>query len=299
VKLHHLGFAQRFWILLIVFSSPTLATENIHWVSYDFPPFEIIDGPDAGTGIADQMRSFSQAGLANYEHQVPTVVNQARLERLFKEGLSCHSAIIPSKSGDPFFYHSIPYALAYPFVFVTTKEKQKTLFNNATSMSLEHALKNLNAMLTVQSRTLGPVIDGIIEKNKGSKNLAVRMSIINAGKTFEMLLKGRADYVIAYNSEAVYWGKNGKIDQLAFMDIKELKGQFVRGSVGCSKSLKGREVIKQLNAYFAKNRNDQAYIKRAFLDWIPEQYHQEFLAQYQKNVLTDNSSNIAEPPTIQ
>lgn len=299
VKVHHLSFAKLLWVVLVGCSSPTLASESIRWVSFDFPPFEIIEGPDAGTGITDEMRKFSQLGLPNYEHQVPTIVNQARLKRLFKEGLSCYPGIIPNKEGEPFLYYSIPYSMDYPVLLVTTKKKHQTLFNNATSLSLEQSLKDLAATLTVPSRTLGPVIDDIIEKNKGNKNLSIRMSMDHAGKTFEMLLKGRTDYVIAYNSEAVYWGQNGETNQLVFMDISELKGQFVLGSVGCSKSPKGREVIKKLNTYFAKNRNDKAYIKRAFLDWMPEQYHMEFLAQYKKLVLTDDSSNVAEPPTIQ
>lgn len=291
--------SQLLFCIFLVHSLHALGSESIRWVSFDFPPFEIIDGPDAGTGITDEMRTFTQNGLPNYEHQAPIVVNQARLERLFKKGLSCHPGMIANKNSDSFFYYSIPYSMAYPFVLVTTKKKQKDIFNNASSASLIQALSELNATLTIPSRTLGPVIDNIVKENKGNKNLSVMMSSSSAGNAFEMLTKNRTDYVISYSSEVIYWGRNNTIDQLVFIDIDELKGHFIKGSVGCSKSPKGKKVIEILNVYFKENRDNKEYIEKAFLNWMPAQYHTEFLAEFEKSILHDNISNVAAPPVGQ
>lgn len=285
--------------ILIVISPHAMATESIRWLAFDYPPFEIVSGADAGTGGTDEMRRFAQKGLPNYDHRAPSVVNQARLERLFKEQLSCHAALIPEKDSDSFAYYSIPYGMAFPFVFVTSKKKHQSLFNNAKTISLIKALTVLDASLTIPSRNLGPVIDPMIKENKGSSNLSIRMSTTSAGNAFEMLLKNRTDYVISYINEAIYWGRNNNsLDQLVFMEIEEVKDKFVVGSAACSRNRKGKAIIKALNTYLLKTRSNKEYIKKAFLDWTPEELHADFLNAYENMILQDTFSNTTTLPPL-
>lgn len=285
--------------LLVSFhTKATSEKDKIRWLVIDYPPFEIVSGPDAGTGMTDGMRDFVQRGLPQYQHESPIVSNNARLERLFKERLSCHAGLIPNENEARHIYYSIPYGMAYPFVFITTKEKHASVFNNAETLSLKEALKSLDASLTVPPRTLGPIIDPIINNNMHTNKITVRMSMVTAGKIFEMLIKRRTDYLIAYSSEAIYWGRNGKFDQLAFMNIEELNGKFITGGMGCSKSEEGRKVIEEINSYLVKHRNNREYLEGSYFKWLPQRLHQEFLREYESSVLTDFSSNIDQEPAF-
>ena len=96
----------------------------------------------------------------------------------------------------------------------------------------------------------------------------------------------RIDYMIGYPWEIAYLSTQMSLgDELAFIDIKELKGQqWILSYVGCTKNEWGQQVIERLNAVLPIIRASDEYLFHV-LKWLPDGIKPETKKAYEKSFL--------------
>jgi len=258
------------------------------------PPFEIPTGVNANTGIVDTMRLMAQKELSQYPHIAPLVVNKGRFERLIKQGRACHAGAIRKEQREKFMYFSVAFSVISPFSIITTKETQQTLLGGATSFYLKDLLDMSGISIVLPSRTLGPIADPILARHGAKPNISYRMGVTAGGELFSMLVKGRADFTIAYPHEKFYWSKNNdKFHELAVIEIIEIRDETLKGRIACSKNSWGKQVIENLNAFIAKDRKNDSFHESLYSNWVPQDALEDILTRHKEELLKETWSNTS------
>ncbi len=99
-----------------------LAKGSITWAAPRYDPYVIVEGPDKGTGISDEIVKLFQTNLSNYNHDKSTT-NVLRIIEELRSGKSfCVSQFIKTpKRGAFVYYSSVPSTISPAPVIVVKK----------------------------------------------------------------------------------------------------------------------------------------------------------------------------------
>lgn len=276
---------------LLLLPGRVLAEETIRWGRFDFSPFEISEGVYTKSGVIDLIKERLQGELVGYSHEDAGIMNFARLMLNFRTKNICHGALIRTPEIEAASYMSIGLGIMPSHVILTSAKNFEGKFQRRRQVSLETLIEDGRFSLTLPSRTMGPLIDGIIGRYKDRDNVTIREEFKNDG-LLRMLFAKRFDYTIGYPAEAVFWNRFHPENQLVPIAIEETSSQYTIGRVCCSKNEWGREVVETVNAVLLDLRLDETYKQRAFLPWIPDEMKAAYLRAYDRIVPEDKWSNI-------
>jgi uncharacterized protein (TIGR02285 family) len=165
---------------------------------------------------------------------------------------------------DQFIEFSIPYTIVLSNALImleSQKSKFKPLINKAVTISLEGVIQKGYRIGVAKSRVYRGIIDEVLKKYKDDPRIIEHVSSQNmVNSLIGMMAAGRIDGLIGYLFEAQYVAKTmeNKISitsiPIAGMD------QYGLTAVGCSKTEKGKEIIKKLNAIIMEYRMTPEFI---------------------------------------
>jgi len=270
-RLRKLGciFYIAFFIFFAGFCHLAVAAEEPEtgtWLVLDLPPLFIIEGPDAGNGIADRVQKMISNGLKGRLFET-RVANASRIAKELSEDRKvCFAGEF---YGNPAFLTSIPTIALPPHNLIVLKENAH-LFGNGENVSLRKLLDNRELIFgTAKNRLYGPELDGILRQYAGSKNIYARSGKDTLEGLLGMLDKKRVHYLIEYPVSIRYAAKNaGMWDRLKVIPIQEnAEALFIRGAVRCSDTPWGRQLIGDINEVLRMIRTTPEY-RRIIEDWI-------------------------------
>lgn len=288
-------------LVLLLASAPVKpepAEKVIRWMSYDFPPYEIVTGPEKNQGIIDRIRIFITAATGDYRHYKPILINKDRMKKLLRSDRYCHASVIPTSEMLKSSYMSYKTGITFPHTLITTEANHLKNFNNRASVSLLELLKNKDLIMAVPSRSMGETLNEIIANHKNQTNVHIRKSFKSRGVFENMLFKSRADYFIDYPTMVVDWNKANPNQKLVALIIKETEDQYITARVSCSRNQWGKQAINRINSALVDVRKDPNYFYSVFLTRTPPELRATLQKEYDNTVLNDrwtNTSDEAQP----
>jgi uncharacterized protein (TIGR02285 family) len=240
--------------------------ETVTWLLLDLPPLFIIEGPDAGSGIADRVQKMIGNALKGRLFET-RVANASRIAKELSEDRKvCFAGEF---YGDPAFLTSLPTIALPPHNLIILKENAH-LFGNGEKVSLKSLLENRELIFgTAKNRLYGPELDEILRQYAGSENIYARSGKDTLEGLLGMLDKKRVHYLIEYPVSIRYAAINAGIwDRLKVIPIQEnAEAPFIRGAVRCSDTSWGRQLIGEINEVLRMIRTTPEY-RRIMEDWI-------------------------------
>ena len=240
--------------------------ETITWLVLDLPPLFIIEGPDAGKGIADRLQKMISNGLKGRRFET-RVANASRVAKdLSEENNVCFAGEF---YGNPHFLTSIPTIALPPHNLIVLKENAH-LFGNGEMVSLRSLLDNRKLIFgTAKSRRYGPELDEILRQYAGARNIYTRSGRDTLEGLLGMLDKQRVHYLIEYPVAIRYAArKAGMWDRLKVIPIEEnAEALPIIGAVRCSDTPEGRRLIAEINEVLRSIRPTPEY-RRIMEDWV-------------------------------
>ncbi len=287
------------------FTGSVLAKETLIWAVTPFPPGYITEGPDRGTGYADELERFMVEHLPQYNHQRRFFPNWERSLGQIKNGpLLCTSILFYRTPDDraPIkgaYEVSAPSGVFFLHDIIVKKEKRH-LFGD--QVSFEALLKNpsfrfgynrpygvtLNRILSDYiGLPAGTELDAMdplkrIEHLRKAKNIAVRTGADMIDGMIRMLLSDRVDYILEYDFMMKYQQKKlGLGDKLVTIPISEVNNQISRLAYACSDTMAGRKAIKAINSVLVKHRHTEKF-KKALQYLVPKGREDIYWQEYNK-----------------
>lgn len=282
--------------ILAALSSYAFAEKNhvkpeILWLQFDFPPYEIASGENKNQGQIDRIRSLIIERLPQYKHQTPTLVNQARMDRLLRQKNSCHMSLLKPEQAKPHLVYSKPHMTGPPHHIISSEKNSPNFYRNGEPIPLEQLLQNRELLLSIPSRSMGNLLNETFAKYKQS--ISIRESSNVGSDFFTLIEKGRIDYTIEYPSSIVNWNRDHPNNKLVAIPIQELKAYYPIGYAACSNSALGKKVIRDINNNFEALLQAEDYIENYLLYLYPENIHSQLRQQYQDSVF--NHYHFSEP----
>lgn len=230
------------------------------WTIRDMPPFNILEGPLKGKGIADRMLVLLMADLPQYEHVI-TVANRARSTQILTSGvLSCDPGMLWSKEREHIMYFSIP-----TLGILTNGVAVRKADEPAMAPFVQQGEFDLAAFLgdgrytigTLVERSYGKVIDAELKRAKPS-TLVVHHGTDATLSLLRMQQHRRLDAVLSYWPEMRYQSQeaNVPLDALDYYPVKGVPA-YQLGYVSCSKTPEGLEAINAINASVRRLREGE------------------------------------------
>lgn len=224
--------------------------EEIIWTVRDMPPFNIMDGPQKGQGIADRMLELVRDSMPQYQH-INARVNRARANQMLNgNALACDPGLLWSKERAEIMYFSIP-ALGLLTNGIMVREHQLVElapFIQAGEFDLRAFLADGRYTLgTLVERSYGQVIDAEL-KRANPDRLMVHHGNSASLSLLRMQQHERLTALLGYWPEARYLAENNGIDleQLRFYSVKGVP-TYQLAYITCSKTPQGLKAITAIN----------------------------------------------------
>jgi len=254
-------------LLFCLVSISLSAQEQITWYGYHQPPASIFAGEDNNLGYVDLLLKQLQQQLPDYEH-IRQKTTLGRVEQDMKLGKKvCFAALYNTKERQKFALFSQPFMMQPNLKVVLPRHivDDLTLTDPVDLETLFRHYKLITAK--VSSRAYGDTVDSIFHRYP--HQVLPRVDSANLG-LFKMLEMQRVDFIVSYPHETFYALQhiNAKQDY-ASLHIKSLS-KFNHGSIGCSRSLWGEQVIRHINHALERATKTSAY-QQAMTSWLGPQ----------------------------
>lgn len=238
-------------------AQPDSPLGRIVWVSVDFPPFQVIDGPHQGSGSFDGLRDLLVREMGDVEHQFVTMTFAQR-EEAFRDGtLLCSPGMFRTPSRDRYLVFAQPSLIHLDNRLVFLR-RNAGRFPSSLAVDLETVLKDRSLVGgVIASRSFAPNIDALVRRYGGAPN--IRMQALKPSQIVELLLKGEIDYTIMFSHEADFLerqaGKGGMLGN------KQIVGTppYIMTQVACTKSDWGERVVARINRVLRDQRPRPEY----------------------------------------
>lgn len=244
------------WLLLLPYANASAPEERtpLVWVYTSAPPFYITEGPLKGRGFSDQALRMLQEELPQFEH-VLQMMPIRRLFQFWKEDANfCLMTMVqhPShRDGD--YILSIPYVFYHPHgvIIKTDNPRVSALSQSAadTPVSIEHFFAARNLLFgTMADRPLGRNLDPLFEHHRAHMQIIDRGDTHSLDGLFNMLKRGRVDYLIDYPFVFRFYDEQPEYQGLFdLIPVSENRDTPIWASVGCTNNAWGETVIAAIN----------------------------------------------------
>lgn len=232
----------------------------ITWTVRDMAPFNIMEGPLKGQGIADVMLGLLQQRLPQYRH-LNSRVNRARANQMLaRDTLTCDSGVLWSKEREQFMYFSIPTLGVVTNGVVVRQELESEIqpYLHDGKIDLAGFLADPHFRLGVLvERSYGPLIDATLHAVPPER-LQVHHGNNALGSLLQMQQHGRISALLGYWPEVRYLAETDGVDvsHLRFYPVQGMPS-YLLAYVGCSKTPEGKQAIEAINSVIRDLRGDE------------------------------------------
>lgn len=266
------------WLLSISCANASTPEERapLVWIYTSAPPFYITDGPLKGHGFTDQALRMLQEELPQFDH----TMRMMPIRRLFKfwredANLCLMTMVQHSSPRDDDYILSIPYALYRPHgVIVKTDNSRVSAIMQSASdapMSVERFFAARNLLFgTMVDRPLGRDLDPLLERHRADMRIIDRSDTHSLDDLFNMLKRGRVDYLIDYPFVFDFYNEQPDYQGLFdWVPVEENRDALIWASVGCTNNAWGKQVIATINRAIVRLAQREDY-QRLVVKWHAE-----------------------------
>lgn len=248
----------------------------------------ILEGPEQGHGIIDGISDILFASLRDFEHQVVNLPH-ARFLKYVKAGKSyCTPYLFKTDERLQYFTYSKP-AAVFPGYSAMMHHDTYLQIGQPKSVSLNDLLKKFKLRTTANAkRSYGPELMSILHDDRLDPD-QVNYHRGSTTQVFNMMVRGRADFIIEFPNRLNYWIKtlNLNPDNFIAVPIKEAP-PYTISYIACTKNAWGQAIIKRVNETLHQYQAEKAYLS-VLLRWSDEENKSLITGHYQDQINSDNN----------
>ncbi len=258
--------------------------DTMDWFIRDWPPVNILQGPQQGQGAYDVMLNRLIAAMPQYEHQLHISTLTMRQQMMQQQKTHCLFGLLKTPQRQTFLQFSEPVAVIPNLQLVA---------------AADHPLwQQLQGRPSVDLAWLfGQSWRGMVEQHRSyPSSIAEHLpELLQVSATdtnlVQMLQAKRADYVLEYADRMHYLAQQYPGIVLKAMPLQGLP-PVTEVYVACSISERAKAQIKAVNQAMHQLRADPQY-RAALLDWLTPQSRQLIKQHMAQSQLFGNISQVA------
>lgn len=246
----------------------------IHWLYPDQPPLFIAKGYGAGMGTGEQTMKFFSRQLKGCTHRFDGANYERIITTIRQSEAACCVSLYPTPERERFIEFTVPVRVTLAnslIILADQRNRFKPFMDGKKHVYLEKLIQSGFKIGVAKGRVYQGIIDEILKKYNDDPRIVEHPSSENmVGKMIQMMVAGRIDALIGYPFEAQYVAMAMK-EKIKIISI-HIAGmdEYLVSYAGCSKTEKGKAVVKQLNTIILKHRTTPAFMEYAEHWFDPE-----------------------------
>ncbi|QKE62129.1 TIGR02285 family protein [Aquipseudomonas campi] len=249
----------------------TAQADSIVWLSAEFPPMSMTQGPHANQGYINSLFAYLQQALPQHRFTESVVPWPRAMHMAEQGGPYCLLAAFKTPEREAFLRFSKPYGHVLPLGVVISQEqieRVKPYLDPAGHVQLERLFKDPQMRPGIASgRSYGSLIDDLLKTTHDTAHSG--FARVHQGEStsalFNMLDRRRIDYTFSYPNEMVYFAASHQL--LRFYPIAG-SNQLLPGRLSCTRSTETDRVFAELS-HVLEGQGHQAVFQASYERWLP------------------------------
>ncbi|KYC24725.1 TIGR02285 family protein [Pseudomonas sp. ABFPK] len=260
---------------------PASAKERLFWLVRDLPPFTILEGPEKGQGVIDQLLPLLIRQMPEYDHSILRV-NRARGIQMLQDpnSFTCDPTLLWTPERAEYVRFSVPSLGVLSGGLVLRKESEALVapYLDGQEVDLLNLLSKTPLKLgVVAERSYGTQIDAILRQLPDTA-FSRHYGNDATANLLQMQQLGRLRMVLGYWPEVRYLveQQGGALADYRFHPVQGVnRYQFLH--VGCSNSELGREAIAHIDHLLPALRRD--VLPGLYARWLDPALQEDYLEE--------------------
>ena len=260
---------------------PASAKERLFWLVRDLPPFTILEGPEKGQGVIDQLLPLLIRQMPEYDHSIVRV-NRARGIQMLQDlnSFTCDPTLLWTPERAEYVRFSVPSLGVLSGGLVLRKDSEALVapYLDGQEVDLHGLLSKAPLKLgVVAERSYGTQIDAILRQLPDTA-FSRHYGNDATANLLQMQQLGRLRMVLGYWPEVRYLveQQGGALADYRFHPVKGVnRYQFLH--VGCSNSELGREAIAHIDQLLPALRRD--VLPGLYARWLDPALQESYLEE--------------------
>lgn len=247
------------WLFGALAIAHSALADTMDWFIRDWPPVNILQGPQQGQGAYDVMLHRLIAALPQYEHQLHISTLTMRQQMMQQQKSHCLFGLLKTPQRQTFLQFSEPVAVIPNLQLVARADHPLwRQLQGQSAVDLSWLFGQSWHGMVEQQRTYPPQI---------AEHLPELLQVSATDTQLVQMLKAnRADYVLEYPDRMFYLAQHYPELALKTLPLSGLPA-VSEVYVACSISDRAKAQIKAVNQALAVLRHDPQY-RAALLDWL-------------------------------
>ncbi|MFK5668922.1 TIGR02285 family protein [Pseudomonas shirazica] len=260
---------------------PASAKERLFWLVRDLPPFTILEGPEKGQGVIDQLLPLLIRQMPEYDHSILRV-NRARGIQMLQDpkSFTCDPTLLWTPERAEYVRFSVPSLGVLSGGLVLRKDSEALVapYLDGQEVDLLNLLSKTPLKLgVVAERSYGTQIDAILRQLPDTA-FSRHYGNDATANLLQMQQLGRLRMVLGYWPEVRYLVdlQGGALADYQFHPVKGVnRYQFLH--VGCSNSELGHEAIAHIDQLLPALRRD--VLPGLYARWLDPALQEDYLEE--------------------
>jgi uncharacterized protein (TIGR02285 family) len=261
------SLANVFLVLVVGSFSQPLHAEQLTWLTRDWPPAYISQGPQQGQGTFDLLTEDLIRELPQYQHKIKLTSLSAREQKMQLEQPYCFFGAIKTPEREKYLHYSDVAFLTHGVkLFMLTDSPLNLRLPAEQPVNLVDLMQQPDIVgITEKKRTYPSAVQKLIEKQR----LALVDVNESSTSTLQILAQKRADYVIEFQDRIEYLAQ--KLPSKVQLRQREIQGENVIEPVyvACRKTAGADAQIVAINQALARLRPTALY-QQHMLRWTSQ-----------------------------
>ncbi|MEO9245716.1 TIGR02285 family protein [Pseudomonas inefficax] len=260
---------------------PASAKERLFWLVRDLPPFTILEGPEKGHGVIDQLLPLLIRQMPEYDHSIVRV-NRARGIQMLQDPqtFTCDPTLLWTPDRAEYVRFSTPSLGVISGGLVLRKDSEALVapYLDGQQVDLHGLLSKTSLKLgVVAERSYGTQIDAILRQLPDTA-FSRHYGNDATANLLQMQQLGRLRIVLGYWPEVRYLieQQGGALADYRFHPVQGVnRYQFLH--VGCSNSELGRIAIAHIDQLLPALRRD--VLPALYARWLDPALQEDYLEE--------------------
>lgn len=260
---------------------PASAKERLFWLVRDLPPFTILEGPEKGHGVIDQLLPLLIRQMPEYDHSIVRV-NRARGIQMLQDPqtFTCDPTLLWTPDRAEYVRFSTPSLGVISGGLVLRKDSEALVapYLDGQQADLHGLLSKTSLKLgVVAERSYGTQIDAILRQLPDTA-FSRHYGNDATANLLQMQQLGRLRMVLGYWPEVRYLieQQGGALADYRFHPVQGVnRYQFLH--VGCSNSELGRIAIAHIDQLLPALRRD--VLPALYARWLDPALQEDYLEE--------------------
>lgn len=260
---------------------PASAKERLFWLVRDLPPFTILEGPEKGHGVIDQLLPLLIRQMPEYDHSIVRV-NRARGIQMLQDPqtFTCDPTLLWTPDRAEYVRFSTPSLGVISGGLVLRKDSEALVapYLDGQQVDLHGLLSKTSLKLgVVAERSYGTQIDAILRQLPDTA-FSRHYGNDATANLLQMQQLGRLRIVLGYWPEVRYLieQQGGALADYRFHPVQGVnRYQFLH--IGCSNSELGRIAIAHIDQLLPALRRD--VLPALYARWLDPALQEDYLEE--------------------